>query len=42
MKYKFLLAVMLLLSGCSTPPKEEVKKEIAEYLKKNNDNADKK
>lgn len=27
MKYKFLLAVMLLLSGCSTPPKEEVKKE---------------
>ena len=27
MKYKLLLAVMLLLSGCSTPPKEEVKKE---------------
>lgn len=27
MKYKFLLATMLLLSGCSTPPKEEVKKE---------------
>ena len=27
MKYKFLLAIMLLLSGCSTPPKEEVKKE---------------
>ena len=27
MKYKFLLAIMLLFSGCSTPPKEEVKKE---------------
>lgn len=27
MKYKFLLAIILLLSGCSTPPKEEVKKE---------------
>lgn len=27
MKYKFLLAVMLLLSGCSTPPKKEVNKE---------------
>ena len=27
MKYRFLLAIMLLFSGCSTPPKEEVKKE---------------
>ncbi len=27
MKYKFLLAIMLLLSGCSTSLKEEVKKE---------------
>lgn len=26
MKYQLLLAVMLLLSGCSAPPKEEVKK----------------
>ena len=26
MKYQLLLAVILLLSGCSAPPKEEVKK----------------
>ena len=29
MKYKFLLAIMLLLSGCSAPPKEVKKKETS-------------
>ena len=33
MKYQLLLAVMLLLSGCSAPPKEEVKKKgIENYI----------